>query len=631
MANTFSNFEINAASKRPTMTRPRSARIYFLLPIALIALGLSLLTLAVHAATVRTLDGKSLEGDLRFNDAGALVLTPAEGKPITIELKDVARATFASGSFFSSGSVLPNGWAAQDIGDSRGLARLDTNTFALRVEGHSTNGLACHFVSRPMPTDGDIIVRVDEIGGNGIAHAGLMIRGDNSSTFAALSLGNDGRLWFHRRPDSEKKDIRLTSGPKASAPVMLRLQKNEKSLTAMYALDGKTWQTLATEPFKLSAVKTWREGEGELQLLRASCGVFASSRAANTLATARVTPLAMMLHGLLGEYFADQNFINLRMARLDPQIRFSWNSGSPDPSLARDNFSVRWTGKLIAPKAGVYQFYFDADDRARLWIDEKEISPASLKKHDKQPPPTTISFLGGVRANLKMEFENGEGAASAKLGWGLQGQTPDVINMTNFLYVFAATNSPESIAQTRATNNGPAVRGVMLRNGTFIASPVTKADESAVRLTFAGKKDVPVLNSKIARIYLKPARQRLPFEITQGRTGVFMKNGDFLESEFGRIEGSALYMGSVLFGSKKFWIESGDPLAVVLNDCILANSGFEVRLLDGSAVRTPRLAATAQTITLEEQTLGSFSVPTAELFEIRALGSPGAANSTSNR
>src|SRR6185436_7141561 len=127
----------------------------------------------------------------------------------------------------------------------------------------------------------------------------------------------------------------------------------------MYSIDSKSWVTLATESIKLSAEKTWREGEGDLQLLRASCGVFASSRAANTLATARITPLAMMLHGLLGEYFADQNFINLRMARLDPQIRFSWNSGSPDPSLAKDNFSVRWTGKLIAPKAGTYQFYFD--------------------------------------------------------------------------------------------------------------------------------------------------------------------------------------------------------------------------------------------------------------------------------
>src|SRR5438046_1243284 len=116
------------------MTSLPAARIYFLLRVVLPALAVLLPKL--HAATVRTLDGKSFEGDLRFNDAGALVVKPADGDAVIIDLKNVARATFASGSFFSSGSTLPNGWTAQDLGEARGFARLDTNTFALRVEGY---------------------------------------------------------------------------------------------------------------------------------------------------------------------------------------------------------------------------------------------------------------------------------------------------------------------------------------------------------------------------------------------------------------------------------------------------------------------------------------------------------------
>ncbi len=611
------------------MTILRTARIRFFSRPALAALAS--LALAAHTASLRTLDGRLLEGELRFNESGALVLQPTDGEAVTMDLKDVARATFASGSFFSSGSILPNGWTAQDIGDARGLARLDTNTFVLRVEGRSTNATACHFVSRPMPSDGEIFVRVESVDGNGLARAGVMIRSDHSSAFAALSLGGDGRIWFHRRTDPDKKEIRHTAGPRASAPVLLRLQKQEKSITAMYALDGRTWQSLATEPFKLSPQKTWRESEGELQLLRASCGVFASSPGMNTSTSARVAPLAMMLHGLLGEYFADQSFINLRMARLDPQIRFDWREGSPDPSLDRNNFSVRWTGKLIPPKTGAYHFYFDADDRARLWIGETEIPPANLKKAEKQPTSSLVSLTRSVRVNVKMEFEEGGGPAAVKLGWALYGQTPEVINMTNFIFIFSATNSPESIALARATNTGPAVRGVLLRNGTFIAGAVTKADESAVRLNYAGKTDVPILNTRVARIHLKPARQPLPYEIAQGRSGVFMQNGDFLESEFNRIEGSALYMNSVLFGSKKLWIEGGDPVVVVLNDCVPLTTGFEVRLLDGSALRVPRITPKAETITVEEPILGSFSIPTSELFEIRALASRTAAATGSNQ
>lgn len=605
------------------MTRPFQIRI----PFGLALVTLATLAFTVRSASVRTLDGKLLEGELRFNEAGALTLEPAEGEPITIELKEVARATFASGTFFSSGSILPNGWKAQDFGDARGSARLDTNTFALRVEGRSMNLASCHFVSRSMHSDGDIVARVTEVSGDGSANAGIMIRSENhSSVFAAISLGNDGRLSFSSRDDATRKEIRLTHGPSVSAPILLRLQKRGASVTASYSSNhAQTWHTLAIEPIKLSLQKIWREGEGDLQLLRASCGVYVSSRGVNTFANARVTPTMMVLQGLLGEYFADQDFIKLRMARLDPQVRFHWRTVSPDPALDKSNFSVRWTGKVIARRAGVYRFYFDANDRAQLWVNDLEMPAVSLKKFGNELEIPYFSLHAGASANIKFEFENGGGDASVQLGWALQGHPPEIIDMTNFLYVFSATNSPESIALSRATNNGPAVGGVLLRDGSFVAGAVTKADESAVRLSYPGKPDRTVLNSRVARIHLRPSRQPLRYEIAQGRSGVFTKSGDFLESEFKRIEGNTLHMGSVLFGTKRFGIENGDALVVVLNDSVPARSGFEVRLLDGSALQVPKILANAQTLTVEEPILGVLSIPTTELFEIRALGPRAAA------
>jgi hypothetical protein len=614
----LSNFENGAASKTPTMTGLRPPRINA--AVQLVFVALLALTLEVRSASLHTLDGKFLEGDLRFNDAGALVITPAEGEPVTIELKDVARATFASGLFFSSGSILPNGWVARDIGEVRGAARLDTNTFALRVEGRGTNLSSCHFVSRSMHSDGELWARVERVSGNGPANAGIMIRSENNSAvFASLSLGNDGKLLFLSRGDPARKEIRLTRSPVVSAPILLRLLKRGTSVTAMYSANAQSWQTLAIEPLKISPQKTWREGEGELQLLRASCGVFVSSRGINTLATARVTPVTMKLHGLLGEYFADQDFVKLRLARLDPQIRFNWRKESPDPALDKNNFSVRWSGKIIAPKQGNYRFYFDADDRARLWINDMEMPAASLKNPGKELDTPPVWFLAGGIAGVKLEFENGGGDAAVQLGWALQGQAPEIIDMTNFLHMFNATNSPESIALARATNNGPPVGGVLLRDGTFVAGTVIKADESAVRLDYGGKKDVPVLNSRIARIHLRPSRYPLPYETARGRRGVFMKNGDFFESEFKRIEGNTLYVGSVLFGTKRFGIEGGDALVVVLNDATPPSTGFEVRLLDGSAYQVPQLTATADAVTIHEPILGTVSIPTTELFEIRSL------------
>src|SRR5688500_4189339 len=85
-----STFEHDVASKPPPMTRLRRARTGIPFRLALVALAAA--AFGVHSASVRTFDGKLLEGELRFNDVGALVLKSGEAEPVTIELKEVARA-----------------------------------------------------------------------------------------------------------------------------------------------------------------------------------------------------------------------------------------------------------------------------------------------------------------------------------------------------------------------------------------------------------------------------------------------------------------------------------------------------------------------------------------------------------
>ena len=577
---------------------------------------------AIRAGSVRTIDGKSFEGELRFNEKGALVVQPAEGEAVTVDFTNIVKATFATGSFLSSGSILPNGWLAQDIGEARGFARLDGDAFTLRVEGQGTNPVAGHFVHRPMPSDGEIVAHIDRIDGTGPANAGIMIRGSRDSpVFASLSCGNDGKLWFNRRPDTDRKETRLSAGWSVSPPVWLRLRKQEKQIGAAFSKDGRVWQSVANESIQLAPERTWRDYEGELWLARASAGLFASSRGQGSVCTASVSQVSIILRGLLGEYFGDQQFRTLKLARVDPQIKFAWNLDSPDPLLGHDDFSVRWTGQLIPPRSGQYRFYFDGDDRARLWINGKEMPEASMKALERRmPAPPPIALTAGRLVDLKMELEEGEGNASVRLGWTFQNQAaPDVITMTNFLYRFAATNSPERLMVSRPGNDMPTVRGVLLRDGSFIAGTVAFADVSAVRLSLGGRKDVPVLNSKVARIFLRPPRQPFRFEIARGRTGLFLKTGDFFESDFQGIEHGSLNMSSVLFGLKRYWIESSDPVAVVLNDYAPATAAFEVRLLNGSVLRATKLSATADGITMQEPLLGMLLIPVSDLFEIKRL------------
>ncbi len=45
----------------------------------------------------------------------------------------------------------------------------------------------------------------------------------------------------------------------------------------------------------------------------------------------------------------------------------------PDASagIGKDDFSIRWTGRLVAPAAGTYVLHGDCDGTLRLWLDGK--------------------------------------------------------------------------------------------------------------------------------------------------------------------------------------------------------------------------------------------------------------------
>jgi hypothetical protein len=565
---------------------------------------------------LKTLDGRSFSGALRFNDSGALVVNTPSGEE-TVEFTNIARAVFESGPFLANASVLANGWTLQDIGDVRGFTRLDDDTFSLRVEGQTTNAAACHFAGRPMHSDGEIQACIRAVGGDGQSRAGIMIRGTSSSVFASLSCGADGKIWFERRPDPDRKELRSTVVATTPAPAWLRLQKRGKGITASVSADGTAWRVVETDSTKLVMDRTWREHEGELHLLKASFGVFASSRRKDASCTARVAQVSMIQNGLLGEYFADAQCEKLAFTRLDPQVRFDWGSGSPDTRLDKDAFSVRWTGQFVPRKSGAFVFYFDADDNAKLWIDRKSIEQTGFKKWEKGPMPAPLTLVAGKPHEFKMEFADSNELASVKLGWALPGQKPEILDISNFVFSFTATNSPERILAGARTNNSPPVRGIVLRDGTFLAGTVASANESAIKFSFGGRKDIPVLNSRIARIVLRAPRQPLAYEVAEGRAGVFMKTGDFFESEFRGIQHGGLEMSSVLFGLRKMWIEGGDAAVVILNDCVPDSATYAVHLLDCSIIRAARVSVMGSMLNVEEPLLGTLSIPVSNLCELR--------------
>ena len=125
--------------------------------------------------------------------------------------------------------------------------------------------------------------------------------------------------------------------------------------------------------------------------------------------------------GLHAEYFSNKNLAGPSiLTRTDADLQFNWNMTSPAPGLPRTNFSVRWTGKLVAPKTGQYALSLTADDGCRLFLDGK---PLVNHWADGAASPQTVSvaLVAGHAYDLRVEYYQNSGDAVAYLNWIVPG------------------------------------------------------------------------------------------------------------------------------------------------------------------------------------------------------------------
>lgn len=126
--------------------------------------------------------------------------------------------------------------------------------------------------------------------------------------------------------------------------------------------------------------------------------------------------------GLIGEYYAGSNFEKKKVTRTDPRISFFWNSTAPARGIRPDAFSVRWRGKIEAPKSGEYHFSAKVDDGIRVKIGGTFVIDAwSLNNHVAYSG--AIRLEAGQRYDLEVEYFNGMREGEIQLNWQLPVET----------------------------------------------------------------------------------------------------------------------------------------------------------------------------------------------------------------
>ncbi len=128
--------------------------------------------------------------------------------------------------------------------------------------------------------------------------------------------------------------------------------------------------------------------------------------------------------GLRGEYFANRELEGSpALVRDDAAIDFDWVEVPPAPELARDNFSVRWSGRLLARESGPHTLYVRTFGGVRLavsgqvlidqWSDE---SGSNLNEYSVE-----VDLTAGVPTEFTLEYFDGDGFAHVELLWSEPG------------------------------------------------------------------------------------------------------------------------------------------------------------------------------------------------------------------
>ncbi len=114
---------------------------------------------------------------------------------------------------------------------------------------------------------------------------------------------------------------------------------------------------------------------------------------------------AMAQQGLKGEYYNGTNFEQKVLTRIDPQLNFTWKVKSPAAGIDKSYYSVRWTGKLLAPVSGKYTFNAKVDDGIRIWVGNRKVMDV-WKLNDSGKFTGSIELQAGQLYDLRVDYFN---------------------------------------------------------------------------------------------------------------------------------------------------------------------------------------------------------------------------------
>jgi|GEM_PF-1410163 len=139
--------------------------------------------------------------------------------------------------------------------------------------------------------------------------------------------------------------------------------------------------------------------------------------------------------GLKGEYFPNAHLTAPpAFVRQDNRLSFDWGSNAPvggslTPAFhnfPHDNFTVRWTGKLVPRFSEPYTFTADTGQGVRVWIGKDLVIDRWSNGSAVSSKP--VSLTAGTAYDIKIEYRQETGPAKMTLKWSSPSTPQEVVD-----------------------------------------------------------------------------------------------------------------------------------------------------------------------------------------------------------
>lgn len=216
------------------------------------------------------------------------------------------------------------------------------------------------------------------------------------------------------------------------------------------------------------------------------------------------------------EHFYEQK--RFEMTRIDSNINFNWVRNAPDKNLTYDNFDVEWTGELIAPASGKFQFSAKVDDYLYLQIGEQVLinNWVDTMRAGKHGSDNTLSLSGEIMLTagkiypILVKYREVDLEARVQLFWSYQDKEREIIPSSAF-------------------KNGLLGRYSCMK--PYVAYTTQEDKVYAIALEFPDEKlslSLPKPNAD-AKVYLLGKKEPIPWRYKEGKLHILTQNIKYSE------------------------------------------------------------------------------------------------------